>query len=80
MVIKTEKQVSEWLHQQKWIRSFIQNIRNLTFTSKAEAKRILAGEYKVNSIAAGFDWGESPQGFEYWKTRHEELRQWYYGS
>ncbi len=80
MAIKTEKQVSEWLHQQKWIKSFIQNIRNLTSTSKAEATRILEGKYKVNTIAAGFDWGESPQGFEYWKVRHEELKQWYYGS
>lgn len=80
MAIKTEKQISEWLSQQKWIRSFIRNMRNLTTTSKAEAKRILAGQYKVNTIAAGFDWGISPQGFEFWKEKHEEFKQWYYGS
>ena len=80
MAIKTEKEVSEWLYQQRWIRSFVRNIRNMTSTSKTEAKRILDGQYKVNTIAAGFDWSASPQGYEYWKERDNELRQWYYGT
>ena len=80
MAIKTEKEVSEWLHQQRWLRAFVRNIRNTTSTSKTEAKRILDGQYEVNTIAAGFDWSTSPQGFEYWKERDNELRQWYYGS
>ena len=80
MANKTEKQVSEWLYQQRWIRSFVRNIRNMTSTSKMEAKRILEGQYKVNTIAAGFDWSASPQGHEYWKERDNELRQWYYGT
>ena len=80
MAIKTEKQVSEWLYQQRWLRAFIKNIRNMTSTSKTEAERILAGVYTVNTIAAGFDWGRSPQGFEYWKEKDKELREWYYGS
>lgn len=80
MEMKTEKQVSEWLYQQRWLRAFVKNIRNVTSTSKAEAKRILDGVYTVNTIAAGFNWGRSPQGLEYWKEKDKELREWYYGS
>lgn len=77
---KTERQVSEWLYRQRWIRLFVRNIGNLTFTSRAEAMRILEGHYKENTIAAGFDWGVSPQGKEYWQAKDRELREWYYGK
>ena len=79
-IMKTETQVSDWLHQQRWLMSFVKNIRSLTFTSREEAQRILSGAYKDNTIAAGFDWSRSPQGPEYWREKHNELKEWYYGS
>lgn len=78
-MIKTPEQISQWLGKQKWIRKFVRNIRDVGQNTKETARKILAGQYKADTIAAGFDWGRSPQGHDYWYKRHKEFNDWYYG-
>ena len=39
---------------------------------------ILSGGYGVNTVAAGFEWRLSPQGFDYWYNIHKEFEKFYY--
>lgn len=78
--MKTEREISEWLHQQKWIRAFARNLKEVGKMTKREATRILQGQYRLNTIAAAFKWDKTRQGREYWHNRHKEFKDWYYGT
>ncbi len=77
-IAKTPDEVSEWLKNQDWIKKFARTMRD-THTSRKTAVEILEGKLGVLSIAAAFNWADSPQGKEYWHRKHKELMEWYYG-
>lgn len=78
--MKTEREISEWLHQQKWISAFVRNLKEVGKMTKREATKILLGQYHLNTIAAAFKWDKTRQGHEYWNNKHKEFKDWYYGT
>lgn len=75
---KTPAQIREYLRKQKWIRRFAKNMKEVGHHSAEEARMILSGGYGVNTVAAGFEWGVSPQGHDYWYNIHKEFEKFYY--
>lgn len=78
--IKTPAQIREYLRKRKWIRKFARNMKEVGKRSREEVGMVLSGGYGVNTVAAGFDWGTSPQGHEYWYSIHKEFEKWYYNG
>lgn len=77
-MIKTPEQIGEWLHQQRWIRAFVRNMREVGKVPKKEAMKILSGYYRLSTIAVAFDWDKTRQGVDYWHSKHEDLKHFYY--
>ncbi|MBE6234777.1 MAG: hypothetical protein E7112_00910 [Bacteroidales bacterium] len=78
--IKTPDQIRGYLRKQKWIHKFARNMKEVGKLSRKEVVLILSGRYGVYTVSAGFDWGTSPQGHEYWYSIHKEFERWYYNG
>lgn len=65
--MKTAKQIKRWLERHKWYGAFKDQVvcKDWNFLTGAKGK-VLDGEIGRNTIAAGFLWSDSNEGFEFW--------------
>lgn len=68
IVMKTKKQILEWLDKQSWKNEFYENCFK---------HRIAEYEYSEDFIITPFNWDSTKQGYEYWDKINTEYRKWY---
>ena len=78
--MKTEREISEYLRVQPWLKKFLRNCRWKGKINKIKAQSILSGAFGEHTLRSGFIWTLSFEGMGYWKKKNDEFIKWYYGS
>lgn len=84
-IMKTEKEIAEWLKQQSWYNEFVENIKihckHNGINTNLKLSSILSGKCNMNTIIAAFHWGNYPHnnidGGEYWRNINLDFINWY---
>jgi hypothetical protein len=70
---KSKEDIAKYLYAQEWFPKYVTNI---IIQSKC-FEEIIAGNYKLESIVAAFNWGLTKEGWEFWEQIDSDFHKWY---
>lgn len=77
-MVRTAKEIRQYLRQQRWYKDFLYNTRKSYGKDKKKAKKCLRGYRGSETLLCAFQWYKTPQGQKKWSERALIFRQWYY--
>lgn len=74
--MKSIKEITEWLKQQKWYNQYCTNAQEDRVFSAFTDKRTPASEKAMKMIVNAFSWQHTAEGFEFWERVNREYLNW----